>query len=112
MNQTTQTSPLGTSKNTYDAEEELVQLLVRDRTTLGLLFLKLESLNWSEKMAVGLTAYHRIDQTSAQLIEIKPRHGEFTSPVTEAMELLKALSPSALAEFAGDILQDDFEIEA
>jgi len=62
-------------------------------------------------MAVGLTAYHRIDQTSAQLIEVKPRHGEFDAPVASAMELLNALSPSALAELAGDILHDDFEIE-
>jgi len=107
----TQTSPLDKFKSTYDVDDELVQIIVRDRSTLGQLFLKLEKLNWSEKMAVGLTAYHRIDQTSAQLIEIKPRYGEFDAPVAEAMELLNALSPSALAELAKDILQDDFEIE-
>ena len=93
-------------KSTDDADDELVQIIMRDRTTLGQLFLKLEHLNWSEKMAVGLTAYHRVDQTSAQLIEIKPRYGEFSTPVAEAMELLNALSPSALAELAADILQD------
>ncbi|MEG4287020.1 hypothetical protein QUB68_28340 [Microcoleus sp. A006_D1] len=109
----TQTNSLGldTFKTTYDADDELVQILVRDRTTLGILFLKLEKLSWSEKMAVGLTAYHRIDQTPAQLIEVKPRYGEFDAPVAAAMELLNALSPSALATLAGDILQDDFEIE-
>ena len=105
----TQTN-LDTFKKTYDIDDELVQILVRDRATLGQLFLKLEKFNWSEKMAVGLTAYHSIDKTSAQLIENKPRYGEFTTPVAEAMELLKALSPSALAELAADILQDDFEI--
>jgi hypothetical protein len=111
-NQMSQFSPLDTFKSTYDANDELVKILVRDRTTLGSLFLKLEKLTWNERMAVGLAAYHRIDKTSTQLIEIKPRHGEFAAPVTEAMELLQALSPLALAELAGDILQDDFEIEA
>ena len=111
MNQTIQTNPLDTFKNTYDVDDELVQILVRDRATLGLLFLKLEKFNWSEKMAVGLTAYHRIDQTSAQLIEIKPRYGEFTASVAEAMELSKALAPSALAALAVDILTEYLEIE-
>ncbi|TAE15485.1 MAG: hypothetical protein EAZ94_04305 [Oscillatoriales cyanobacterium] len=111
-NQMSQVNPLDTFKSTYDIDDELVKILVRDRTTLGLLFLTLEKLAWNERMAVGLAAYHSIDQTSAQLIEIKPRHGEFATPVAEAMELLKALSPSALAELAGDILQDDFELEA
>ncbi|MCC3405186.1 MAG: hypothetical protein JGK17_06240 [Microcoleus sp. PH2017_10_PVI_O_A] len=107
-----QINPLDTFKSGYDANDELIKILVRDRTTLGLLFLKLEKLAWNEKMAVGLAAYHGIDKTSAQLIEIKPRHGEFAAPVAEAMKLLEALSPSALAELAGDILQDDFELEA
>lgn len=107
----TQTSLLDKFKSTYDVDDELVQIIVRDRTTLGQLFIQLENLNWSEKMAVGLTAYHRIDQTSAQLIEIKPRYGEFSAPVAEAMELLKALSPLALAELAADIVQNDFDIE-
>ncbi|WP_293335917.1 hypothetical protein [Microcoleus sp. CAWBG58] len=109
-NQTSQTNPLDTFSNTYGETDELVQILIRDRSTLGLLFLKLEKLAWNEKMAVGLAAYHRIVQTT-QLIEIKPRHGEFAAPVAEAIELLKALSPPALAELAGDILQDEFEIE-
>lgn len=109
-----QLNPLDFPKNTYHepASDELVQNLIQDRTTLGKLFLKLEKLDWNEKMAVGLTAYHRIDQTSAQLMEIKPRDGEFSPAVAEAMELLKVLSPSALAALAGDILQDDFEFEA
>ncbi len=109
-----QLNPLDFSKSTYyePASDELVQTLIRDRATLGALFLKLEKLDWNEKMAVGLTAYHRIDQTSAQLMEIKPRDGEFSPAVAEAMELLKALSPSALAALTGDILQDDFEFEA
>jgi len=106
----TQANSLDTFKPTYDIDDDIVQTLVRDRATLGLLFLKLEKLNWSEKMAVGLTAYHRIDKTSA-LIELKPRHGEFAAPVAAAMELLNALSPSALAELARDILHDDFGIE-
>lgn len=107
-----QTNPLDNFNSTYDINDELVQILIRDRSTLGLLFFKLEKLAWNEKMAVGLAAYHSIDRTSAQLIEIKPRHGDFTAPVAEAMELLKALSPSALAELAGDVLQDDFEFES
>jgi len=94
-----------------DIDEELVRSIVRDRITLGQLSIKLEELDWSETMAVGLTAYHRINQTSTQLIDLKPRYGEFNAPVTEAMELLNALSTSALAELAGHILQDDLEIE-
>lgn len=109
-NQINQINSLDTFKSAYDANDELVRILIRDRATLGSLFLKLEKLAWNEKMAVGLVAYHRIDRTT-QLIEIKPLHGEFAAPVAEAMELLKALSPSALAELAGDILQDEFEIE-
>ena len=106
----TQANSLDTFKN-YDIDDKVVQSLVRDRATLGLLFLKLENFNWSERMAVGLTAYHRIDKTSAQLIEIKPRYGEFNTPVAAAMELLNTLSPSALAELARDILDNDFGIE-
>ena len=106
----TQTN-LDTFKKTYDIDDELVQILVRDRATLGQLFLKLEKFNWSEKMAVGLTAYHSIDKTSAQLTEIKPRYGEFAAPVAEAMELLKALSPSALAALTTDILTEYLGIE-
>jgi len=105
----TQANSLDTFKPTYD--NELVQIIVQDRRTLGQLSLKLEELNWSEQMAVGLTAYHRIDQTSTQLIEIKPRYGEFNAPVTEAMELLNGLSPAALAELVREILQDDFDTE-
>jgi len=103
----TQTSPHNKSKSTYD--DEVVRIIVQDRRTLGKLSLKLEKLNWYEKMAVGLTAYHRINQTSTQLIDIKPRYGAFNAPVAEAMELLKALSSSALAELVAEILQDDLE---
>jgi len=105
----TQTSPHNKSKSTYD--DEVVRIIVQDRITLGQLSIKLEELDWSETMAVGLTAYHRINQTSTQLIDIKPRYGAFNAPVAEAMELLNALSPSALAELAADILQDDLETE-
>jgi len=44
-------------------------------------------------MAVGLAAYHKIDKTSAQPIEINPRYGEFEAPVAEVMNLLADLSP-------------------
>jgi hypothetical protein len=110
--QMSQVNPPDNFSSTYDINDELIKVLVRDRSVLSLLFFKLEKLAWNEKMAVGLTAYHRIVQTSAQLIEVKPRHGEFAAPVAEAMELLEALSPSALAELAGDILQDNFEFES
>ena len=105
----TQTSPHNKSKSTYD--NEVVRIIIQDRRTLGKLSLKLEKLGWHETMAVGLTAYHRINQTSTQLIKIEPRYGAFSAPVAEAMELLNALSPSALAELAAEILQDDLETE-
>lgn len=94
-----------------DTDEEIVQMLLKDKTTLGKIFLKLQRLNWNEKMAVGLAAYHQLDKTSSQLIEIKPRYGEFEAPVAEVMNLLADLSPLALAELAADIVQNDFDIE-
>ncbi|MCC3499596.1 MAG: hypothetical protein JGK38_23875 [Microcoleus sp. PH2017_15_JOR_U_A] len=48
-----QVNPLDTFKSTYDIDDELVKILVRDRTTLGLLFLTLEKLAWNERMAVA-----------------------------------------------------------
>jgi len=94
-----------------DIDEEVVQMLLKDRATLGKILFKLQRLNWNEKMAVGLAAYHKIDKTSAQLIEINPRYGEFEAPVAEVMNLLADLSPWALAELAADIVQNDFDIE-
>lgn len=97
---------------TYETDEEVVQALLKDRETLGKIFLKLEKLKWNEKMAIGLIAYHQTDKTSAQLIEIKPRYGsEFETPIEEVMNLLADLSPSALAELAADIVQAEFGIE-
>lgn len=96
---------------TFETDEEVVRMLLKDRETLGKIFLKLQDLNWNEKMAIGFAAYHQIDKTSAQLIEIKPRYGEFEAPVEEVVSLLAHLSPLALAELATDIVQNDFDIE-
>ncbi len=91
-------------------EEEMETIASSDRENLLKLCLLLEEFNWHEKMAIGLTAYHSIN-ASHQLIKIAPAHGEFSVPMKQAIEFVQKLSPQALAELAGDILEEDFEGE-
>ncbi|MEK0195647.1 hypothetical protein, partial [Microcoleus anatoxicus] len=82
----------------------MAEILRSDREQMMKLCLLIESFNWHEKMALGLIAYHQIDSTHAQLIKLAPAHGEFSRALKEAIELVKKLSPQALAELAVDIL--------
>ena len=92
-------------------EEEIEAIADSDKDNLAKLSLLLGTFNWHEKMAIGLIAYHAIDVTHRQLITITPAHGVFSVPVKQAIEFISKLSPQALAELAGDILEEDFEGE-
>lgn len=91
-------------------DQELVAILCLDRVLLLDLDPLIESFTWPERMAIGLVAYHEIDPTHTQLIKLAPAHGEFSRALKEAIELVKKLSPQALAELAVDILSEDFEL--
>ncbi len=68
----------------------------------------LEEMTCPEKMAVGIHAYWLTDTTHTQLCELKPRHGEFSSQVNEAIALVRQLQPVSLAELANEILLEDW----
>lgn len=93
-----------------DLEEQMSKILERDRETLARINMLAPFLNFSEKMAAGLWAYWSIDQSHAQLCDLKPKHGEFATTLKSVVELVGDLSPQAKAEFASDILLEDWEM--
>jgi hypothetical protein len=54
------------------AEEQGGAIAYSDRENLAKLLLLLNKFSWHEKMAIGLIAFHAIDATPHQLIQISP----------------------------------------
>lgn len=63
----------------------------------------------SEKMALGLNAYFAIDDSHTQLCELRPKHGEYSPEILRGIFLIQQLSPQGKAEFAADLLMEDWE---
>lgn len=91
-------------------DEEMATILVRDRVLLLDLYPLIESFTWSEKMAIGLAAYSSIDTSDGRPFKLTVAQGEISGSLQQAYELVKQLSPQALAELAAWILEEDFEI--
>lgn len=92
-------------------EEEIEAIADSDKQNLLDLWVLLNQFNWHEKMAIGLVAFYSIDSTHRQLIKLSPAHGDFSSPIKQALEFVAKLSPQALAELVNEILEEDFEGE-
>lgn len=93
-----------------DLENQMEAILQSDAKIQQQLALLIRDLNFPEKMALGLNAYFLIDETSTQLCDLKPKHGEYSTELQSGILLAQQLSPQAKAEFAGDILMDDWEM--
>lgn len=63
-----------------------------------------------EKMALGLNAYFLLDESHYQLCDLRPKHGEYAADVQTGISLVRQLSPQGKAEFAADLLMDDWEM--
>ncbi len=93
-----------------DLENQMETILQRDAKIQKQLALLIRDLSFAEKMALGLNAYFLIDQTSTQLCDLKPKHGEYSAEVQGGILLVEQLSPQAKVSFAADILTDDWEM--
>lgn len=93
-----------------DLDKQMAKISENDRESLTRINMLEPFLNWSEKMAAGLHAYWAIDTSHTQLCELKPKHGEFSAALRSVIDLVKSLSPQAKAEFASDILLEDWEM--
>lgn len=95
-----------------DLDGQMQRIMTSDRDLLNQIYSLLPCFNWYEKMAIGLIAYHSIDNSHTNLMRIEPIHGDisFSVEMKRAIELVKNLSPEALAEVAGDMLLEKFEI--
>jgi uncharacterized coiled-coil protein SlyX len=92
---------------------EIECIVIRDKQILEEFWPLLEKLTWSEKMAVGQTAYFFIAITAQDsLLKLIPVRGDgsFSKPLQEAMELLEELSLEMLGEVAAKILKEDIEL--
>ena len=92
-------------------DEQMAKISESDRELMARINMLLPFLSWSEKMAAGLHAFWLIDTSHTQLCDIRGRHGFFTTPLLSVIDLIKSLSPQAKAEFASDILLEDWEFK-
>jgi hypothetical protein len=95
-----------------DLQEQMTEICESDRLLLQRINMLKPFLNWSEKMAAGLHAYWLIDTSHAQLCDLRGRHGFFSNGLQSVIDLVRSLSPQAKAEFASDILLEDWEMKA
>jgi hypothetical protein len=93
-----------------DLENQMEAILQSDAKIQQQLALLMRDLSGTEKMALGLNAYFLIDQSSTQLCDLKPKHGEYSAELQSGIFLVQQLSPQAKAEFAANILMDDWEM--
>ena len=93
-------------------EERMAEILESDRLLMQRISMLKPFLNWSERMAAGLYAYWAIDNSHTQLWELKPKHGEFSAALRSVIDLVRLFSPQAKAEFASDILMEDWEMRS
>lgn len=92
-------------------EQEMETIAASDRENLAKISQLAEQFNWHEKMAIGQVAYSLIDSSRHKLLKLIVASETPDVEVQNAMELVKKLSPQALAELAMDILEEDFEGE-
>ena len=93
-----------------DLENQMEAILQSDAKIQQQLALLMRDLSGTEKMALGLNAYFLIDEASTQLCDLKPKHKEYSAELQGGILLVQQLSLQAKAEFAADILMDDWEM--
>lgn len=93
-----------------DLENQMEAILQSDAKIQQQLALLMRNLSGTEKMALGLNAYFLIDESSTQLCDLKPKHGEYSAELQGGILLVQQFSLQAKAEFAADILMDDWEM--
>lgn len=93
-----------------DLEEQMDKIIKNDTQIQQQLALLIRDLSGTERMALGLNAYFLIDQSSTQLCDLKPKHGEYSAEVQSGIFPIQQLSPQAKAGFAADLLMDDWEM--
>jgi len=93
-----------------DLEEQMEKIIQSDSKIQQQLALLIHEMNPSEKMALGLNAYWLLDESHHQLCDLKPKHGNYAADVQTGISLVRQLSPQGKAEFATDLLMDDWEM--
>ena len=93
-----------------DIEEQMETIIQSDSKIQQQLALLIHEMNPSEKMALGLNAYWLLDESHHQLCDLKPKHGNYAADVQTGISLVQQLSPQGKAEFATDLLMDDWEM--
>ena len=93
-----------------DLEEQIDKITKSDAEIRHRLALLMHEMNSPEKRALGLNAYFAIDESFTQLCDLKPKHGEYSADIQNGILLVQQLSPQAKAEFAVDLLTDDWEM--
>lgn len=92
-----------------DLDQEMKRISQQDYEVLKQIVQLTQSLDWYEKMALGLSANHSI-QGEGQLCNLTPHHGEYSPKLKSAIALLRHLSPQAKVDLAIDILSDDWDL--
>jgi len=93
-----------------DLEEQMEKIIQSDSKIQQQLALLIHEMNPSEKMVLGLNAYWLLDESHHQLCDLKPKHGNYAADVQTGISLVQQLSPQGKAEFATDLLMDDWEM--
>lgn len=94
-----------------DLEEQMEMIIQSDSKIQQQLALLIHEMSPPEKMALGLNAYWLlVDDSHHQLCDLKPKHGNYAADVQTGISLVQQLSPQGKAEFATDLLMDDWEM--
>lgn len=93
-----------------DLENQMEAILQSDAKIQQQLALLMRNLSGTEKMALGLNAYFLIDESPTQLCDLKPKYREYSAELQSGILLVRQFSLQAKAEFAADILMDDWEM--
>lgn len=93
-----------------DFDEQLQKISQSDSKIQQQLALLIHEMTPPEKMALGLNAYFLLNESHYQLCDLRPKHGEYATGVQTGIELVRQLSPQGKAEFAADLLMDDWEM--
>lgn len=102
--------PYDSPNSNDDLEEQMDRISKSDADLQQQLALLMYPMGHSEKMALGLNAYFLIDESPTALCELKPKHGDYSPEVLRGIFLIQQLSPQAKAEFAADLLMEDWEL--
>lgn len=93
-----------------DLEAQIDKISKSDADLQQQLALLMYPMGQPERTALGLNAYISIDQSHTQLCELRPKHGEYSPEVLRGIFLIQQMSPQAKAEFAADLVLEDWDL--